>query len=105
MASRKHISKQFDADLKSVRMSVLKMGGMVEEEEEFEPLPLAASKQRRGKNAVLEGIIHIEQMGFNEISEELMSWKTHGRVYLAEDGFDDCTGQMDRMVQRCRPSS
>jgi len=32
MASRKHISKQFDADLKSVRMSVLKMGGMVEEQ-------------------------------------------------------------------------
>ena len=32
MASRKHISKQFDADLKSVRMSVLKMGGIVEEQ-------------------------------------------------------------------------
>ena len=32
MVSRKHISKQFDADLKSVRMSVLKMGGIVEEQ-------------------------------------------------------------------------
>jgi len=32
MGTRKHISKQFDADLKSVRMNVLQMGGLVEEQ-------------------------------------------------------------------------
>ncbi|MEE8255060.1 MAG: PhoU domain-containing protein, partial [Nitrosomonadaceae bacterium] len=32
MVSREHISKQFDADLESLRMSVLQMGGLVEEQ-------------------------------------------------------------------------
>ncbi len=32
MVNRKHISKQFDADLESLRMSVLQMGGLVEEQ-------------------------------------------------------------------------
>ena len=32
MGTRKHISKQFDADLKLVQMNVLQMGGLVEEQ-------------------------------------------------------------------------
>jgi len=32
MVNRKHISKQFDADLESLRKSVLQMGGLVEEQ-------------------------------------------------------------------------
>jgi len=40
MVSRKHISKQFDADLKSVRMSVLKMGGIVEEQIELQQIKI-----------------------------------------------------------------
>jgi phosphate transport system protein len=45
MAARKHISKQFDADLKSVRMSVLKMGGMVEEQIEHAVKALTTANQ------------------------------------------------------------
>ena len=45
MASRKHISKQFDADLKAVRMSVLKMGGMVEEQIEHAVKALTTADQ------------------------------------------------------------
>ena len=45
MASRKHISKQFDADLKSVRMSVLKMGGIVEEQIEHAVKALTTADQ------------------------------------------------------------
>ena len=45
MAARKHISKQFDADLKSVRMSVLKMGGMVEEQIERAVKALTTANQ------------------------------------------------------------
>lgn len=45
MAGRKHISKQFDADLKSVRMSVLKMGGMVEEQIEHAVKALTTADQ------------------------------------------------------------
>jgi phosphate transport system protein len=45
MASRKHISKQFDADLKSVRMSVLQMGGMVEEQIEHAVKALTTANQ------------------------------------------------------------
>ena len=45
MASRRHISKQFDADLKSVRMSVLKMGGMVEEQIEHAVKALTTADQ------------------------------------------------------------
>jgi len=45
MAGRKHISKQFDADLKAVRMSVLKMGGMVEEQIEHAVKALTTADQ------------------------------------------------------------
>jgi len=56
--------------------------------------PLAASKQRKGAT-------YIEDMGLHQLKEELSFWKTHGHIYLREDGFEDCFEQMKEYISRC----
>jgi hypothetical protein len=43
----------------------------------------------------------IEKMALPELIEELESWKLHGDNYIAEDGYQDCSAQMERYIKRC----
>lgn len=43
----------------------------------------------------------IEKMSLPDLVEELEAWKLHGDTYIAEDGYQDCSSQMQRYVKRC----
>lgn len=52
-------------------------------------------------DAISEGFTPIEKMSPKDLLEELESWKTHGHIYLREDGFDDIKDQFNRYIKRC----
>lgn len=63
------------------------------EEEEEEELPALESLQTK--------VVPIDSMTIADLAEELESWRTNGSSYLAEDGINDCLGQMNAFVKRC----
>ena len=84
------------------------MGGMPAGGDELVPAGAGAPGVGAGfpegkaaaKKVVTENFAPIEKMTSLELSEELLSWKTNGHIYLREDGFSDCFSQLSRMIDR-----
>ena len=74
MAGRNHISKQFDADLKSVRMSVLKMGGIVEEQIEQAVKALTTADQNLMEQVVAnDHRVNEMEISIDEICSQIIA--------------------------------
>lgn len=65
------------------------------------PLPGMESKKKAAKPLVEGEFTPVEKMGLLELQEELLNWKTDGHIFLKEDGFEDCYGQLNRYIDRC----
>jgi hypothetical protein len=66
------------------------------------PQMVGAAESKNNKKALTESnFTPIEKMSTMELEEELLSWKTDGHIYLKEDGFEDCFGQLNRYIDRC----
>ncbi|MBL78996.1 MAG: phosphate transport system regulatory protein PhoU [Nitrosomonadaceae bacterium] len=74
MAGRKHISKQFDADLKTVRMSVLKMGGIVEEQIDHAVKALTTADQDLMEQVVADDYrVNEMEVSIDEICSQIIA--------------------------------
>jgi len=74
MGTRKHISKQFDADLKSVQMNVLQMGGLVEEQIEHAVKALTtANKDLMEQVVVDDHRVNEMEVSIDEICSQIIA--------------------------------
>lgn len=74
MGTRKHISKQFDADLKSVRMNVLQMGGLVEEQIEHAVKALTTADQDLMEQVVVDDHrVNAMEVSIDEICSQIIA--------------------------------
>ena len=74
MGTRKHISKQFDADLKSVQMSVLQMGGLVEEQIEHAVKALTTADQDLMEQVVADDHrVNAMEVSIDEICSQIIA--------------------------------
>ena len=74
MGTRKHISKQFDADLKSVQMNVLQMGGLVEEQIERAVKALTTANQDLMEQVVVDDHrVNAMEVSIDEICSQIIA--------------------------------
>ncbi len=74
MGTRKHISKQFDADLKLVQMNVLQMGGLVEEQIEHAVKALTTANQDLMEQVVVnDHRVNEMEVSIDEICSQIIA--------------------------------
>lgn len=68
----------------------------------MEPAMAGMESKKKVSKPLSEGeFTPVEKMSVLELQEELLSWKTDGHIFLKEDGFEDCYGQLNRYIDRC----
>jgi hypothetical protein len=67
-----------------------------------EPAMAGMESKKKAAEPLSEGdFTSVEKMSLIELQEELLGWKTDGHIFLKEDGFEDCYGQLNRIIDRC----
>ena len=67
-----------------------------------DPAMAGMESKKKATKPLSEGeFTPVEKMSLIELQEELLGWKTDGHIFLKEDGFEDCYGQLNRIIDRC----